>query len=195
MKPQILTYDNQGKIKEPKKNKDNSNNTNQKPGPQYPHPNNQQNKDELTTKGQAYDMINQRDDEQVLLELRGGFLDEFIYSFPTKQGRVTGLSWAGVKEVARQMGNISIEDLQIKDNNGTYQVKAKARDIKRNVTMYGVTEQSKTLKRKDGTEEPDTHALSKCVSRAQRNAIRGLIPEAFIKEMITKYQDNGNGVN
>lgn len=145
----------------------------------------------LATKNEAYDLINQRDDQQVLQELQGGFIDEYIYSFPTSQGKVTGLSWAGVKEVARQMGNISIEDLQVNEKDNSFQVKAKAKDVTRNVTMYGVTEQNKMLIRKDGSEEPDMHALSKCVSRAQRNAIRGLIPETFIKQMIEQYQNNG----
>lgn len=153
---------------------------------------NQQKQDQmLETKNEAYDLINKNDDEQVLQELRGGFIDEYVYSFPTSQGKVTGLSWAGVKEVARQMGNISIEDLQVNEKDDSFQVKAKAKDISRNVTMFGVTEQSKKITTKTGEQIPDMHALSKCVSRAQRNAIRGLIPETFIKQMITQYQNNG----
>ncbi len=187
MKPKTITYKNENTQKNLENNKNNGKN---KQEPQYPHPDKKQ-KNELTTKHQAYDLINQRDDEQVLLELRGGFLDEFVYSFPTKEGRVTGLSWAGVKEVARQMGNISITDLDITETESTYRVKAKAKDMDRNVTMFGVTEQAKQMTLRTGEEQLDTHALSKCVSRAQRNAIRGLIPEMFIKEMIEKYRNNG----
>jgi len=141
----------------------------------------------LDNKNQAYDLINQRDDDQVLIEIQGGFLKDFIYSFPTKEGNVTGLSWAGVKEIARQMGNISIEDLEITETPDTYRVKAKAKDITKNVSMYGVTEQSKQITTKSGTKIDDLHALSKCVSRSQRNAIRGLIPENLIKAMIEEY--------
>jgi hypothetical protein len=184
MKPKTIYYQGKEK-KQDQQQKETTEKNNQ-----TPQPNNKQ-KNELTTKGQAYDLINQRDDEQVLLELRGGFLDEFVYSFPTKEGRVTGLSWAGVKEVARQMGNISITDLDITETDTTYRVKAKAKDMDRNVTMFGVTEQTKQLMLRTGETQADTHALSKCVSRAQRNAIRGLIPEMFIKEMIEKYRNNG----
>jgi len=171
-------------IDKPRATPNNNNNTN--------NGNNGNNKNQniLATKNEAYDLINQKDDQQVLQELQGGFIDEYIYSFPTSQGRVTGLSWAGVKEVARTMGNISIEDLQVNENENSFQVKAKAKDINRNVTMFGVTEQSKTITTRDGQELPDMHALSKCVSRAQRNAIRGLIPETFIKQMIEQYQNN-----
>lgn len=141
----------------------------------------------LESKNQAYDLINQRDDSQVLLEIQGGFLEEFVYSFPTREGKVTGLSWAGVKEVARQMGNISVDDCDIRETDGSWQVKCKARDLTRNVTMFGVAEQAKDLVLKGGGTQRDMHSLSKAVSRAQRNAIRGLIPEMFIKKMIEQY--------
>lgn len=141
----------------------------------------------LERKDQAFDLMNRRDDEQVLLEIQGGFLEEFVYSFPTKEGKVTGLSWVGTKEVARQMGNISVEDCDILETPDTYRVKCRAKDIQRNVTMFGVAEQAKRMKLKTGEEIPDLHAMSKAVSRAQRNAIRGLIPEIFIKKMIEQY--------
>lgn len=141
----------------------------------------------LESKNQAFDLMNQRDDSQVLLEIQGGFMEEFVYSFPTKEGKVTGLSWAGAKEVARQMGNISAEDCDILEKPDTYLVKCKAKDTTRNVTMFGVAEQSKNMRLKNGDSIQDLHALSKAVSRAQRNAIRGLIPEIFIKKMIEQY--------
>lgn len=146
----------------------------------------------LESKNQAYDLINQRDDSQVLLEIQGGFLEEFVYSFPTREGKVTGLSWAGVKEVARQMGNISVEDCDIRETPETWQVKCKAKDLTRNVTMFGVAEQSKKLVLKSGGDLVDMHSLSKAVSRAQRNAIRGLIPEMFIKKMIEEFSKKVN---
>jgi hypothetical protein len=141
----------------------------------------------LDSKTQAFDLMNQRDDSQVLLEIQGGFMEEFVYSFPTKEGKVTGLSWVGTKEVARQMGNISVEDCDIMETDTTFRVKCRAKDIKRNVTMFGVAEQSKNMRLKSGEQQVDMHSLSKAVSRAQRNAIRGLIPEIFIKKMIEQY--------
>jgi hypothetical protein len=145
----------------------------------------------LENKNQAFDLMNQRDDTQVLLEIQGGFMEEFVYSFPTKEGKVTGLSWVGTKEVARQMGNISVEDCDIMETAETFRVKCRAKDIARNVTMFGVAEQSKKMKLRSGEESLDLHALSKAVSRAQRNAIRGLIPEIFIKKMIEQYVAGG----
>lgn len=141
----------------------------------------------LSTRADAYDIINVKDDEQVLAEIEGRFMQEFVYNFSTKEGKVTGLSWAGTKEIARQQGNISVEDLDISETPETYRVKAKAKDTRRNVSMFGVAEQSKVMHLKSGDVKEDLHALSKCVSRAQRNAIRALIPEMFIKEMIDQF--------
>lgn len=145
----------------------------------------------LDTKNQAFDLINERDNTQVMTELQGGFLKEFVYSFPTKEGNVVGLSWAGVKEVARQMGNISVEDCTISETPETYRVLCKAKDITRNVTMYGIAEQAKMMTLKSGDKVVDLHALSKAMSRAQRNSIRSLIPEIWIKNMIEEYMKNG----
>lgn len=141
----------------------------------------------LEDKGDAHTLMNIKDDEQVIAEIQGRYLSEFVYNFKTKQGEVTGLSWAGTKEIARMQGNISIDDINISETEKTYRVLAQARDTARNVTMFGVAEQSKMLKLKTGMGVEDLHALSKCVSRSQRNAIRGLIPEMFIKEMITQF--------
>lgn len=148
----------------------------------------------LERKDEAYTLMNLRDDDQVLIEIQGGFMEEFVYSFPTKEGKVTGLSWVGVKEVARQMGNISVESCDIVPGPESYLVKCKARDVQRNVTMFGVAEQSRTMKLRSGELVPDLHAMSKAVSRAQRNAIRALIPEVYIKDMISKYlQEKSKG--
>ena len=147
----------------------------------------------VDTKDQAYTLMNIKDDEQVLAEMRGEFLEEFVYSFPMKGGgKVTGLSWTGVKEIARRQGHISVEDIKVTETPDTYRVLAKAKDIQRNVTMFGIAEQLKKMQLRTGDRQEDVHALSKCVSRAQRNAIRALIPEATIKAMIELYLKKGN---
>lgn len=142
----------------------------------------------LETKNDAYTLMNMKDDEQVLAKIRGQFLEEFVYSFPVKGGgKVTGLSWTGVKEIARRQGHISVEDIKVTETPDTYRVLAKAKDVQRNVTMFGIAEQAKKMQLRTGERQEDLHALSKCVSRSQRNAIRALIPEATIKAMINLY--------
>lgn len=138
---------------------------------------------------QAHDIMNLKDDAQILAEMEGKYLDEFVYSFDVEGGKrkVTGLSWAGVKEVVRSAGGIEIEDIKITETDKSFRVLAKGRDTIRAISLYGIAEQPKKMKLKSGEFIEDAHALSKCVSRAQRNALRVLIPEATIKMTIEKY--------
>lgn len=145
----------------------------------------------LESRNDAHTLMNVRDDNQVLLEIQGAFLEEFVYHFKTKEGEVTGLSWAGVKEVARRQGNVSVDEINITETPDTYRVLAKATDVSRRVSMYGVAEQSRKMRLKNGESYDDIHSLSKCVSRAQRNAIRALIPELTIKGLIEEYLKGG----
>ena len=145
----------------------------------------------LETKGDAHTLMNLKDDEQVLDEIRGNYLSEFVYSFKTKEGMVTGLSWAGTKEIARLKGNISVEDININETPDQFRVLAKAQNLEKNVTMFGIGVQPKQMTLKSGDKIDDVHALSKGVSKAQRNAIRALIPEMYIKEMIKKFAEEG----
>lgn len=136
---------------------------------------------------EAYTLMNLKDDEQVLAEMQGKYLDELVYSFQTGNRNVIGLSWAGVKETVRSAGNIEIENVDIQETPDRFRILAKGRDTARHVTMFGIAEQSKKMKLKDDTFIDDPHALSKCLSRAQRNALRSLIPEMVIKTTIDTY--------
>ena len=129
-----------------------------------------------------------RDESQIMHELQGGMLDEFIYSFKESGRTVTGLSWAGVKECARRMGGIEVLDADIVESVKEFRVIVRAKDTKTQAVMLGVSAQAKIIETKSGRRYEDKFALQKAVSKAQRNAIRCLIPEAFVKQMITKMQ-------
>lgn len=142
-----------------------------------------QNKIEPQKTYEDFKAMEAKDEEQILTELKGGFLEEFVYSFPQGGKQVTGLSWAGVKEVARQVGGIVIEEMKIMESEDrkSYRVLARAKDLKTKNVIFGVAEQSKIF-----LGRPDSFALPKAVSKAQRNAIRALIPEVFIKKMMSE---------
>ncbi len=127
-----------------------------------------------------------RDEDQIMREIQGGMLEEFVYSFKESGRTVTGLSWAGVKECARRMGGIEVLDADISESVKEFRVICRARDQKTKAVMLGVSAQSKMIETKSGRRYEDKFALQKAVSKAQRNAIRCLIPEAFVKQMITR---------
>ncbi len=141
----------------------------------------------------VYQEMNQRDEIQVLAELEGHYLTEFVYSFKAGGRDVIGLSWAGIKELAYRYGGIQVESCNIEDKGDFWLVTCKASDIKRSNSRFGVATQSKTMKRRDGSSEQDDFALQKATSKAQRNAIRALMPEIAVKQYIDQFLTEKNG--
>ena len=123
-------------------------------------------------------------------------MDEFVYEFTVWDAKaknkrtVTGLSYAGVKQIAHRLGHIRVLDLtveELRDNKDgpvvSYRVKARARNDATEQEMFGVVQED--------VNKPwgrDAFALSKAVSKAQRNAIRVLIPETVAIQMLKMYR-------
>ncbi len=136
---------------------------------------------------ESFSIMERADEAMIEKEIKGEFLDQMVYSFEIAGKRIVGLSWVGVKEVVRRMGNIRVLDPMITETDTLFQVICKARDEIRNLEMFGVSRQSKKARRKDGSEYDDEFALHKALSKAQRNAIRAVIPEVFIKTAIDEF--------
>jgi hypothetical protein len=151
--------------------------------------------------------MEKRDEEQVLAELQGKVIEEMFYE--TKDHKVV-ISWVGIKEIARRYGGIEMCDPRealIQEFNDFFLVSVKATDTKNNYSMLGASVQSKLMDVHDLDEakkwkrdehgnyvfhkEPDPFTLQKAVSKAQRNAIRALIPEAYFAQMIETWKRGG----
>lgn len=141
--------------------------------------------------------IERMDENQILASLAGDVIQEYIYQFKDSRGRqIAGLSWAGTKEIAQHRGNIVIENIDIQDRDDYIRVVAKATDLDRNVSMFGGCHQPTKMKiKQEGggyVSIPDDFAFQKAIAKAQRNAIKNLIPATLItklmKEYITKNQ-------
>jgi len=137
----------------------------------------------IVPRSEDFREMDARDEEQVLLALRGTFLKEFVYKFPMGGRQVTGISWSGIKEIAYRVQGIDteIENQKETDEAFTFIVKATNKNI--DSSRLGVGVQPKLMKR-GGRDVPDPFAIQKALSKAQRNAIRGVIPEATIKQYI-----------
>lgn len=134
-----------------------------------------------------YKIMDTRDENQILAELQGHYLTEFVYSFKAGGRDVIGLSWAGVKELAYRYGGIQVEECKIEEKADFWLVTCKAVDVQRKNSRFGVATQSKMMKRRDGSSEVDEFALQKATSKAQRNAIRALMPEIAVKQYIDQF--------
>ena len=138
-----------------------------------------------------FTLMERKDEDQIMQELEGRVLNEYVYKFRSDGREVTGLSWAGIKRIAQKMGNITTKIVSIdgtKEDEPSYRVIVEAVDLTKHLTMVGVSEQSKVVTTKTGLKYKDNFALQKAMSKAQRNALRNLMPEPIIAEMIKEWQ-------
>lgn len=139
--------------------------------------------------------IQEREDEdQIELEIRGAFLDKMVYSFQQGGRDVIGLSYVGVKEVARRHGHIKISDIQVQETETHFRVICKATDEINHLEMAGASSQPKIMITRNGPV-PDEFALQKAMSKSQRNAIRAVIPEHYIIACIEEFKKKGSVSN
>lgn len=122
-------------------------------------------------------IVEKTDDALVEAEMRGEVLTQFVYKFPQGGREVVGLTYAGIREIAKTVGRIEMESCDIIDGAESYIVKCRAKLLDTGVAMFGVAEQAKFMDLKSGQKRRDETALQKAVSKSQRNALRALIPE------------------
>lgn len=136
------------------------------------------------------------DESQALAELKGAALQEYVYSFMDKGVNVIGLSLVGVRETVREMNKRGLARTGITDKppiiNETddyIELQTYAKDELNGGGYWGIKRQVK----KFSTGTVNRFAMEQALSKAQRNALRGLIPEPFVKEMIATYLKEGKG--
>jgi hypothetical protein len=130
-----------------------------------------------------FEIMERRDEEQILAEAQGNIINEMFYKFKVSGREVTGISWVGTKEIARRYGGIKIALPQVETDEEYVHASVAATDTKNDLTLIGTSSQPRIMKLRDGGEKVDPFARVKAVSKAQRNAIRALIPETFLLEM------------
>lgn len=160
--------------------------------------------DELTAGmvAQIHD-IEQKDENQVMAELAGDTVQEYIYEIfttdpKTKQKtRKVKLSWVGTREVARNRGNIVLDTPDVTETDDSWRIVVRATDLLRNFTVFGGCHQPKKMKVNEVDEksgeitgfryEPDAYAFQKGLSKCQRNALNLCIPGEYAARMVDRY--------
>jgi len=137
--------------------------------------------------------MERRDEEQILAEIQGKVIDEMFYEFKMGGRTVTGISFVGTKEIARRYGKIETEFVTLQDLGDQWMSVFKATDKQTGTTLTGSSTILKIRVKRDGTEEPNTFAIQTVNSKAQRNAIRAVIPETYILEMIKAWKNRNKG--
>lgn len=130
-----------------------------------------------------------RDEEQIEKEILGDIVSNYCYAYTPKGSsrEVKNLSLAGIKEIARQMGNIRSDEPKIEEFATKYRVITKVIDGVKKLEFWGVSEQNKKMRLSGGGERDDDFALQKACSKSLRNGLVSLIPQHMKVKMIEKF--------
>ena len=126
-----------------------------------------------------------KDEDQILAELKGEYLDAFVYQFTQGDRTITSLSYTGIKEAIRRRGNYSIVDYDLKETDSTFWCIVKIHDNEKNIDALGVSEADKS--------KPFARVLA--VNKAERNAYAKLIPAKFFAELIAEKLKSSKPIN
>ena len=128
-------------------------------------------------------------DDQAIVELMTGqTIQDYVYSFKQGGRTVEGLTLAGINEAANRRGGIQVEEVNYEERDNSWIATAKAVDTITGSSRFGAYEQPKI-----NGNRPDPFAFTKAIHKAQRNAIKQLIPVPVIREVLNFYLNRKAG--
>ena len=154
-----------------------------------------------------FELMDREDERQIVAELRGEVLEEYVYRFPGEDGKeVTGLSKVGIDAACREMArrlepireleltveNVSEEGAFFKCRAGRYALLPSGGEQLLDTT-FGVKYQRRITTRRDGKQVPNAFWWEHGAMKAARNARRRLIPEPLIRELIKQFLSEDRG--
>lgn len=147
-----------------------------------------------------YQLMEALDEKQIVEYLEGRLISEYFYEFDVKGRKVVGISFAGTIHAAkvvsaekRKMGG-GIEVLpdvrvEVIDDGRRIEAFVRAVDRSINFTVLGHADQDLYRWNREKQEwEPDPFARRAVVSKAERNALRQLIPEKEILDLYRQWK-------
>lgn len=132
----------------------------------------------------SFQAMDKRDDELIVSFLEGQYSDEYVYEYEDKKHNIIrGLSIIGINEACREYEGIQcpIEKLRVVETETNVTMTIEAIDVKTKSSALGACIQDK---KPYGYSFPDPFYYQKCLSKAQRNAKRQVLPQELIKKWI-----------
>ncbi|RKU27610.1 hypothetical protein C6499_11400 [Candidatus Poribacteria bacterium] len=139
-------------------------------------------KEEMVPVTAEYEVVDQVDDQAIIELMTGQTIQDYVYSFKQGGRTVEGLTLAGINEAANRRGGIQVEEIEYEELENSWIATAKAVDTITGSSRYGAYEQPKMS---GGRSDP--FAFTKAIHKAQRNAIKQLIPVPVIREVLNFY--------
>jgi len=144
-------------------------------------------------------LMDQEDEKQIIAEMQGEIIKQYVYSYHDRGRVVEGLSLAGINAVSIHMAETGHPMRVIEQNItedaefikavikvGRYSVKNDGTEVGLD-SAYGAKRQAKFYV--SGKENP--FAFEQAISKAERNARKKLIPEKVIVELMKQYKNEG----
>ena len=129
--------------------------------------------------------IRQMDDAAIVAMMTGNAIEDYVYSFKQGGKDVQGLTVAGTNEAANRRGGIDVDKIEYFEKEHSWLAIAHATDTVTGSGRYGAFEQSKYIDKKQ--TNIDVFAFVKAIHKAQRNAIKQLLPVPVILEVLNFY--------
>ena len=145
-------------------------------------------KEEMVPVTAEYAVVDQVDDQAIVELMTGQTIQDYVYSFKQGGRTVEGLTLAGINEAANRRGGIQVEEVKYEELENSWIATAKAIDTITGSSRYGAYEQPKMA---GGRSDP--FAFTKAIHKAQRNAIKQLIPVPVIREVLNFYLHRKTG--
>jgi len=144
-------------------------------------------------------LMDKEDEKQIIAEMRGEIIKEYVYSYFKDGRRVEGLSLAGINAVSIHMAEVGNPMRVIEQNItedaeyikavikvGRYSVKNDGTEVGLD-SAYGAKRQAKFY----ASGKANPFAFEQAISKAERNARKKLIPEKVIVELMKQYKKEG----
>ena len=136
---------------------------------------------------EEYEVLDQIDDNAIIGMLTGAAIQDYVYQFKQGGKTVKGLTLAGINEAANRRGGIQVDTIEYEERDKSWLAVAKAVDTVTGSSRYGAYEQTKKMGNRD-----DPHAFTKAVHKAQRNAVKQLLPMPVLVEVMDHYLNKGS---
>ena len=139
-------------------------------------------KEEMVPVTAEYEVVDQIDDQSIVELMTGQTIQDYVYSYKHGGRVVEGLTLAGINEAANRRGGIQVEEVNYEETEHSWIATAKAIDTITGSSRFGAYEQPKM---NGGRQDP--YAFTKAIHKAQRNAIKQLIPVPVIRDLLNFY--------
>lgn len=139
-------------------------------------------KNEIVPVTAEYEVVDQVDDQAIVELMTGQTIQDYVYSFKVGGRLVEGLTLAGINEAANRRGGIQVDDMEYEERENSWIATVKAVDTITGNSRWGAYEQPKM-----NGNRPDPYAFTKAIHKAQRNAIKQLLPVPVIRDVLNFY--------